>query len=421
MNRHKVLVMGLVAAVALVAALWSSQTRRPEQEALAAQAVVPGLEKDINAVTALRVRTAGDALQATITRTGNGWVLAERGDWPVDANVLREFLLKLSRAKRIAGKTDKPALYYKLGVEEISVKDHPGAQVEIDGLAQPVKLIVGRNVARGTGHYVRLVGEARSWQADTDLAVEKNAANWLQRDLVDIAPGRIARVKVEPPSGGTIEIVRAPEGSPGEFVLANPPRGREASTEFAADAIAGLLSGLKFDDVSKPGEQAPPAEGVTRVEFVGQDGVVVSVTSWTEGEKTWARLSATLDEEAAKKHAEAAQAKAVREHEALVAASATAAPAADAAAPPTGEAGKPADEAAKPAGDATAAAPATPAAPAAPLAVTDPAKDREQRVAALRSEVEALNARAAERSFVLPPYKAGNLAKKLEDYLKPKA
>jgi hypothetical protein len=405
MNKHRVLVLGVVAAAALVGALWSSQTRRPAQEPVAAQPVVPGLAESINDVSAVRIRTAGDVLEATINKTDAGWVLAER-DWPVDANLLREYLLKLAAARRIEAKTDKPALYYKLGVEDIATKDTPGAQLELDGLKPPVKLIVGRNVARGTGHYVRHVGEAQSWQTDADLALEKNAANWLQRDLLDIAAGRVQRARVVPAQGAPIEIVRAAPGGAGDFALANLPRGREPASEFVADATAGLLAGLRFDDVSKRGEATPPAEGVTRAEFVANDGVTVKLDAWVAQDKTWARFDASLDEAAAAQWVEQEQAKAVREHEAVVAAASK--PAAEPAPAKDGEA---VDE--KP------AAPA--AAPAAPLAVSDPAKDREQRLAALRTEVETLNARFAERSFVLPPFKATQLVKSLEDYLKPKA
>lgn len=404
MNKNRVKVLAAVAAIALVAALWSSQTRRPEQEPSAAQPVVPGLVEAINDITAVRIRTAGDVLQATMTKTDSGWVLAER-DWPVDANLLREYLLKLARAKRVEAKTDKPALHYKLGVEDIATKDTPGVQLELDGLKSPVKLIVGRNVARGSGHYVRHAGEAQSWQADTDLAVEKNAANWLQRDLIDLAAGRVQRARVVPPSGAPIEIVRAAPGGAGDFALANLPRGREPASEFVADATAGLLSGLRFEDVAKAGEAAPPASGTTRTEFVGNDGITVVLDSWVAQDKTWARLRASLDEAAATKWVEQEQAKAVREHEAAVAAAAK--PAVAAEPEKTAEAAEAA---------ATAAT-----APATPLAVSDPAKDREQRLAALRTEVETLNARFADRIFVLPPFKATQLAKSLDDYLKPKA
>jgi hypothetical protein len=239
MTRHRVFVLGGVAALALMAGLWSSQTRRSDEPPLM-QAVVPGLEAGINAITEVRIRTAGDALQATIRRGESGWTVAERGDWPADVDALRTYLLKLAQAKRVEAKTSSPALYEKLGVESVDAATAGGVQLEIDGLAQPVKLIVGRNVVRGSGSYMRYAGDAQSWQTDTDLAVEKSTANWLRRELVDIAAGRVTQVEVVPPAGPKIAIVRAAAGGSGDFSLANLPKGRELASEYVADATAGI-------------------------------------------------------------------------------------------------------------------------------------------------------------------------------------
>ncbi len=408
MNAHRVLVLGVVAVIAFGAALWSSQTRRAAQEDVAAQPLVAGLEAGINDVSQLRIRTAGDTLQATLKRIDNRWVLAEKDNFPVDVNLLREYLVKLARAKRVEAKTDNPTLYDRLGVEEISAKEAGGTQIEIEGLPQPVKLILGRNVTRGSGTYARHVGEAQSWLTDADLAVERVAANWLQRDLIDIAAGRVQRVSVTPVSGPAISIVRAAAGAANDFALSNLPKGREPASDFVADATAGFLSGLRFDDVLRAADAAASAAGATQAGFATEDGISVSVTAWKVGEASHAQFNATLDEAVAAAFVESAQAKAVREHEAAKTQAASKAAA---------------DTAVKPAAETTTetvAASANAEQPA-PLATTDPEKDREQRLAALRAEVETLNARFSGKTFVLPSFKAGNLHKSLEEYLKPKA
>src|SRR5690606_25907300 len=151
--------------------------------------------------------------------------------------------------------------YYRIGVEDIADAQSAATQVEIDGLAQPVKLLVGHNVQRGSGTYVRFAGDAQSWQADADLAAEKVAANWLQRALVDIAAGRIAQVEVSPAGGAKLQLARSSSDGAGDFVIANLPNGREQASEFVADATAGLLSGLRFDDVLRAADAAPPEQG----------------------------------------------------------------------------------------------------------------------------------------------------------------
>jgi hypothetical protein len=392
MKAHRVIVLGVVAAVALGAALWSSQTRRPVQEDAASTAVVPGLQAALNEVSEVRIRTAGDVLQATLRRSDAGWTLLERDAAPVDVSRLREFLLKLAAAKRVEAKTDKPALYFKLGVEDITTADTPGVQLDLDGLAQPVKLIVGRNVPRGSGTYVRHAGEAQSWQVDADLAVEKNPANWLDRDLIDIAAGRIESVEITPATGPRIRIVDAADGAAGDFALADLPRGREAASDFVADAAAGFLASLRFDDVLRAADAEPPAEGVTRASFFTLEGLRVDVTLWSVGDKPHAQFAAALDNAKAQAYAAAAQAKAAREHEAAKAA------------PAAADAG--AQSAPAPASDA--------------LAVSDPAADRAARVAALEAELAAVQARVTDKTFVLPSFKTANVTKPLEDFLKPR-
>lgn len=404
MNRHRVTVLTVVTAAALGLALWAGTTRRPEQPPTMAP-VVPGLEAGINQVTEVRIRTAGDAVQATMRRGDDGWRVLEREGWPADVDALRQYLLKLARARRIEAKTSTPVLYEKLGVEPVDLATASGAQIEIDGLSQPVRLIVGRNVVRGNGSYVRHAGEAQSWQSDADLAVEKNVANWLQRDLFDVAAGRVQKVEVTPSGGAKIEIVRAAGEGGGDFAIANLPRGREAASEYVADATAGFLAALRLEDVV-PGEApALPASGASRARFETEEGIAIEVTAWKDGERTLARFSAALDEAVAAAFVEAAQRKAVSEFEA---ARADAAAGAD----EREDEGGNEDEGKGEASD---------AAEPAPLAVTDAARDREQRLAALRSEVEAMAARTRDKTFVLPAFKAGQLHKALEDYLKPKA
>ncbi len=407
MNKHKLAVLGVVAAVALVAALWSTQTRRPVQEALAPQSLVPNLEQQLNDVSTVRIRGAGDQVLATLVRGTDGWTLTEKGGYAVDVSKLRAYLLKLAQARRVEEKTSTPALYDRLGVEPMSDKQAYGAQLELEGIEPPVKLIVGRNVPRGSGTYVRFVDEAQSWEVSGDLAVERVPANWLQRDLTDIAATRIERVDVTPAKGPAVHIVRAAPGSAGDFAVADIPKGREVASEYVADATAGVLSGLRFDDLLAASEAPMPAEGVTKTKFVAEDGVVVDLTSWVVEDKTRATFVASLDEAKAEAFVQKAQEKAEAERAAQAAKPADAATAAG---------DEPADEAPSEEAQSDEAKPVT-----TEPAPADPAADREQRLAALRDEVAKLNARFTGWVYVLPPFKAENLNKPLESYLKPKA
>lgn len=398
MSKHKLVVLAVVAALGVGAALWSTQTRKPVQETVAAQPLVPGLQDGINNVTALRVVLPGEGTVATIERGEAGWSLKERGGYAVDTTKVRDLLVALGSAKRVEQKTSNPELYDKLGLVDIDKPGATGAQVEIDGLAQPARLILGQNVVRGNGTFVRTAGDAQSWQTDANIAVERAPAKWLKPEIVDIATSRVVSASVKHSEGAPIEIVKSDGSGSAEFVLRNVPKGREAESTFAADALAGLLSGLRLDDVT-PAAQAEPGEAKTSIaSFHLDDGTTVTLTSWKAGDHKLARLAATLDETKAAVFVEQAQARAAKEAAATQATDASAEPAAVAA---------------------SGTVAAADAAPAATPAV-DPAADREQRLTAIRTAVETMQADFAPWTYTLPTYKSSNLDKTLEDYLKPK-
>jgi hypothetical protein len=411
MNARKTLILALLAVALTAAALWYSASRRPSQEAALQSPALPGLAERLPEINKVTVTAAGGAVVATLEQTQTGWRLLER-DFDADASALRRVLLGLAEAKRVEAKTARPELYDRLGVEDVAEAEAQGVQLSIEGGGEPLTLIIGQNVSRGTGTYVRVPGEAQSWQIDRNVAVEKNTANWLDKALTDIPPERVASVTVS--AGKDLVEIVANDSAAGDFILANLPRGRQPQSEFVADATAGFLQGLRFEDVASAQARAP-TEPKRHALFKTRDGVDISVVAWSHDGKPWAQLAASLDETRTVAKIEADQAKAKAEWEATQAAADNDAAAAT---EPTETPEGAADSAPQTEPEATTAD--AEIAPQAPLAVSDPAADREQRLAALRDEVVALNARFQERSFQLPSYKAGNLNRELEAYLKPK-
>lgn len=405
MNLQRVVILGVVAVALLAGALWYSSARRPSQNAGAQAPLVAGLTERLNTIEEVRIVGAGDARLATLQRGEAGWTLAERGGYPVDTAKLRELLLGLAEARRLEAKTRNPELHDRLGVEDVARADAGGVRLEIDGGGPPLRLIIGQNVTRGSGTYVREADDPQSWQVDRNLAVEKNPANWLQRDLLDIDSARIAEVEVRPVGGAPVKISRSGD-SAGDFVLAELPRGREPASEFVADATAGLLSSLRIDDVAAADAVEPDPATRRATRFDTREGLRIDMSSWLADGKTYARFEATLDDARAQAWIAGQQAEAQREwasrQQALDAGNATATAAADADA------------------DAEAARDDAELAALPPLAVSDPEADRAQRLQALQDEVTALKARFDGWVFVLPTFKAANLNRDLEAYLKPK-
>jgi len=379
-----------VALIALIAVFAMNRASAPKVDvADRAQPVVPGLKEHLNDVTGLTFVGAGDKTLVTLRREKDGWVVAENSNYPVDLTKLREYLLKLSQATVIEEKTSNPKRYAELGVDDVKDASAAGVRLDIAGLAQPTKLIVGNfNGAGGGGTFVRRDGDAQSWLANGNLTVAKNVADWEKRDLADIAANRISSVTLTSADGKTWKAFKQQAGD-ANLQVADVPQGREVSSDYAANSVSTVLSNLRADD-AMPAKDAAAPDKTAKVHYVMFDGVTVDAMTWQKDNKDFAQFAASLDTAAANAEIDRAQTKAKADFEAIAAA-------------------KPANEKA-----ATAQAEAPK-----PLAVTDPAKDRQQKLDALNAEVAALKKTFDGWTFVLPTYKYTDMTKTLDDTLKP--
>jgi hypothetical protein len=404
MNSKTLVYLIGAAVVALGAAVAINVARSPQSDASEqAKPLLPALHGHVNDVSSITLIGAENKVLATLKRGSDGWTVAEKSGYPADLAKIREFLIKLDQTTLLEAKTSNPQRYADLGVDDVKDKDAKGVRVELAGLAQPAKVIVGNyNGAGGGGTFVRMDGDAQSWLAKGNITVDKNTADWEKRDLTDIASNRLASITLTNPDGKVLKVYKEQAGD-ANFKVADVPKGRETSSEFAANGLGSMLAGLKADDAF-PAKEMPPPEKVYKADYVAFDGLLVSITGWEKDGKDYAQLTARLDAAAANAQIEKDQAKAKSDY-------AASAQAANKNAAPD-----------KPASDAQADANAKPASvadAAKPLAVSDPAKDRQEKLDALNKEVEALNKTFNGWTFALPSYKFSNINKSMDDMLKP--
>jgi len=389
------------AVLALIAAWWINSTQKPASESPeSTRVLLPGFRDQVNDVNTITFTGADSKVFATLKRGSNGWTIADKAGYPADVAKLREFLLKLADATVVEQKTSNPKRYGELGLSDVKEKDASGVLVTLDGPKQPVRLIVGNfNGGGGGGTFVRRDGEAQALLVKGNLSVDKTVAAWEKKDLADIPANRIRQVTLTNPDGKVLKVYKDQAGD-ANFKVADVPKGREVSSEFVANTLGAALAGLKADD-ALPAKDAAPEGKVYKANYVAFDGVSVDATAWAKDGKDYAQFSASLDNAAAAAYIDTDQARAKAEFESFAEAANK----------------KPADE--KPAGT-TDAAGAKPAAEVPkPLAVSDPAKDKAERVKTLSDEVASLNKSFSGWTFVLPNYKFGSFDKSMDDMLKP--
>lgn len=392
MNQKTLMGLAAVALLAVVAALGINHSRQPtESSGTSTGMLVQGLAGSLEKINRIELLTANATAAVTLEQKDGRWGVAQRGGYPADVGKLRGWLLKLADAKLLERKTSDPGRYADLGVNDIKQADAKGIEVRISGLEAPVEFIAGLPGMRGIDTYVRRSNEPESWLAKGNLVPEKQPSDWLQKDMANIPSDRIAEVSITHADGQRLRVSKA-TAKDSQFVIADIPKGREASSEFVANGLASVLSELRLDDVAPASEVPPPADAV-QARYRTFDGLVIEAREWKVADKAYVAFSASLDEGVALAHAQEAAA-------AVAAASAAAPPGADAAGASADAGDKPVES--KPTSETA-------------------AKTPEQQLAQLKTEVEALNGVFHGWSFVLSAYKIGNIDKRMEDLLKPKA
>jgi len=383
------------ALVALLAAVLINSSKKPQSDTAAqAQRVLPELHGHVNDVSAITLTGAGNKVLATLKRGADGWTVVEKANYPADVAKIREFLLKLDQATLIEQKTSNDKRYAELGVDDVKDKDAKGVLVDIAGLAQPLPLIIGNfNGAGGGGTFVRRAGDPQSWLANGNLTVDKTTADWEKRDLTDIAAARLQSVTLTNTDGKVLKAAKQ-QRADANFKVEDVPAGRELSSEFAANSLGSVLANLRADDAFPAKDMFPP-EKVHKAQYAAFDGLVIDVTAWDKDGKDYAQFAARLDAAAANADIDKEQVKARAEYDAALSAASK----------------KATDEK----GDAAKAAADVPK----PLAVSDAAKDRQDKLDALNKEIETLNKTFNGWTFAIPSYKFTDMSKTMDDMLKP--
>jgi hypothetical protein len=283
----------LVAALAVITfAFWLSTQRYLPRDAAFGTRALPELEPALDDVTGLRIVGPGGTALVTLERTDGRWQVAERG-YPADAARVRGLLRALAQLEIVEPKTADAANYPRLGVEDVATPAARGFRIELRGLEPPLALIVGREAQPGSG-YVRRADAAGALLVRPRIDVDRDPRAWLARPVVDVAAARvqafeIARAGDRPWRGE--RLARAAT----TFTLAGLPPGREPYAPDAADAVAGALAQLDFDDVrpADPGADGTAADA--RATFRTFDGLVVTVLGRVDGDARWLRFEAASD------------------------------------------------------------------------------------------------------------------------------
>lgn len=292
MQARQLFIIALLAAAAIAAALLLNAHRTPSEPA--GERLFPNLESQLNSISEMRIIDAEGETAVTLDRTERDWVVVEKDGFPADRAQLRKILLELANATIVEEKTSKPEFYSRLGIEDPGSPDAGSIGLEIDGVTDPLRLIVGKIAFDGYGTYVRLMDDPRGLLISGELEPDADPLSWVRRELIDIAAADVAAVTIEHADGERLRIEKSAR-TDSNFVVTDVPEGRSLSSEYAPNSIGSALAALGFDDVRARIDPGPAVE-VTTTRYEMFDGRIVELEIFDHEDNTWTNFDFGYDD-----------------------------------------------------------------------------------------------------------------------------
>ncbi len=289
-RRKTLYILGGVAAAAVVlgAVAWmpSGETL---QRAEVGRLVLPAFESKTDLISLIMVTTKEEAYH--LVRNDDGWVLAEKGSYPVTDAKVQELTEALAHIAFGQPMTRDERKFDRIGLGD-PAKDGTGALLEVgDGKGNSfAQLLVGQRDGKS---YVRRPDDLQAWEIQGAVVPAlQRATAWLDLDVVRVSAGEIAGADVRPGQGPAYRLDAAPGGG---FALAPPNDRRQVLAALAPVIAAEALTRFSPVDVAPAGEiavGAPAGDHITRL----NSGVAIVVRAWRAKDRGWVTISAATAE-----------------------------------------------------------------------------------------------------------------------------
>lgn len=292
MTPRRLLILGALAIGALVVSLVLSNQRSSSHQK-PTTALYPQLKEQINSVKAVRLFKPGDTRAVELMQHDSGWIVSESHGYPADTAKVRKLLLALAQAKPVEEKTSNPQSYAALGVEDVSDAAATGVRVELEGVAAPVNLIVGKSGPGAQATYVRRAGEPASWLIDQRLDASTSPRDWLHTAIVDVAADRVQSATIAI-SGAKPYTATKNSRADADFAVEGVPKGKQLDSPSAANGVTMALAGLTLTDV-RPLKDFAADKAAAHATFRTFDGLVTDLDGWVKDSKHYVAVKSAYD------------------------------------------------------------------------------------------------------------------------------
>ncbi len=286
MRRRTLIILGIAAGAS---ALLGAASFIPPGEELprseVGQRVLPAFESKASLVSLVMVTTGEEAYH--LVKTADGWVMPEKGNYPVDPARIRELTDALSTITYARPMTHDEKKFDRIGLGDPTTGG-TGALLEVgDGSgANFAKLLAGYRDGRS---YLRRPDDLQAWVVGNGvLPPLQRAVRWLDLNVAPLKADEIAGADIRPAQGPAYSLTANADGG---FSLAPPYNTRPLVAALAPSVAAEALTRFAPTDVIRVMDIAvgtPVAEHITRT----RSGVFIVTRSWKKDNRGWITISA---------------------------------------------------------------------------------------------------------------------------------
>ncbi|HUS98267.1 MAG TPA: DUF4340 domain-containing protein [Hyphomicrobiaceae bacterium] len=248
--------LAIAAVVSLVAAgVVHGAYNNWSTEVMSGRKLLPSLDKTATKVGGIALQRGKTVL--TLVRKDKGWVLQERGGYPVDQAKISQLLVDLASAEIVEPKTKVAERYALLELEDPAKDDAKSTLVRMsDAKGKAIagvvlgKRKIGAFGQGKAGTYVRLPGDPQTWLTNANVRATVEIYDWVDPVFFRMDPSKVVSMKFELPGGPAVSVV-ADAAKKGDFKLAGLPDGLKVKDGLAVSNIVTSLKTLELLDVRK--------------------------------------------------------------------------------------------------------------------------------------------------------------------------
>jgi parvulin-like peptidyl-prolyl isomerase len=281
MNNRQLIVLGAVAALlVIITTVLYVQPESGGGQFQSGTLLIQGLAPE--QIHSIAIEEGGD--QLTIQRSGDGFVLPDKNDYPASVEKINELLidvLDIRCADRITSSAQK---HEQLGVTEESPDATVVSFLDADG-KRLIGVVKGKSPEDGTGAYVRLLEDDTVYTTEEGLYIDAEGMDYVEKTVLEVEKDKIQTVKVELPDSSYV-INRGEDDDP---QLQEVPEGKEPKAS-TIESVFGALSSVRIKDLQPAAESDVEWDASYRAEIEG--GLAYTVRSAEKDDTYYVHLSA---------------------------------------------------------------------------------------------------------------------------------